>query len=210
MARLGDERRELVRQGYDRAGGRYHDARPLDGGDVALLAEIHSRIRPAARILDVGCGSGVPVARCLVALGHSVVGVDISFEQLTLARTHVVSLKATEGEMLTLPIGNDSLDALVSYYAVIHVPREDHAGVFGEFHRVLRAGGWALVCIGSNDNPGDRDDDSWLGTPMYWSHYDADATVDLISGAGLVVESTWEVPDPMGHGAHRFVLAQAM
>ena len=108
MARLGDERRELVRQGYDRAGGRYHAARPVDGRDVALLAEIHSRIRPAARILDVGCGSGVPVGRCLVALGHSVVGIDISLEQLVLARNHIASMKAVEGEMSTLPLHDAS------------------------------------------------------------------------------------------------------
>ena len=170
MARLGDERRELVRQGYDRAGGLYHAARPVDGRDVALLAEVHSRIRPAARILDVGCGSGVPVARCLVALGHAVVGIDISLEQLALARNHVAPLRAVEGEMSALPLLRASFGTLVSYYAVIHVPREDHAAVFIEFRRVLRVWGWALVCIGSNDNPVDRDDDSWLGTPMYWSH----------------------------------------
>lgn len=133
MARLGDERRELVRQGYDREGGRYHAARPVDGRDVALLAEVHSRIRPAAQILDVGCGSGVSVARCLVALGHAVVGVDISLEQLVLARAHVAPLKAVEGEMSSLPVGTASFDALVSYYAVIHVPREDHSVVFAEF-----------------------------------------------------------------------------
>ena len=44
---------------------------------------------------------------------------------------------------------------------------------------------------------------------MYWSHYDAAATIALINGAGFAVASSWEVPDPMGHGAHRFVLAQA-
>ena len=32
----------------------------------------------------------------------------------------------------------------------------------------------------------------------------------LISGAGLAVASSWDVADPMGHGAHRFVLAQAI
>jgi SAM-dependent methyltransferase len=112
--------------------------------------------------------------------------------------------------MAALPFGAGTFDALVSYYAVIHVPRTDHAGVFSEFRRVLRAGGWALVCIGSGDNPDDRDPGSWLGTAMYWSHYDAETTLGLVGGAGFDVADSWDVPDPMDHGTHRFVLARAV
>jgi hypothetical protein len=44
---------------------------------------------------------------------------------------------------------------------------------------------------------------------MYWSHFDAETTLALIAGAGFRIEDSWEIPDPMAHGTHRFVLAQA-
>ena len=110
--------------------------------------------------------------------------------------------------MTALPIGTSAFDALVSYYAVIHVSRDDHGAVFREFRRVLRPEGSALLCIGT-DNPEDHDTDSWLATPMYWSHFDAETTIAIIAGAGWRVHTSWQVPDPMRHGAHRFVLARA-
>jgi cyclopropane fatty-acyl-phospholipid synthase-like methyltransferase len=210
MAPLSDPRRELVRRGYDQAAASYHAARTLDGPDVALLVDLHQRLRPGARILDVGCGAGVPVARRLTELGHEVVGLDLSMAQLVLARDQVPDLRIVAAEMSALPITSSAFHALVSYYAVIHVPREDHAAVFDEFRRVLQPGGWVLVCVGSDDNPEDRDAASWLGTPMYWSHFDAETTLALVSGARFRVEDSWEIRDPMEEqGSHRFVLAQA-
>jgi SAM-dependent methyltransferase len=130
--------------------------------------------------------------------------------QLGLARGHVPHLPLVAAEMSVLPVASSVFDALVSYYAIIHVPREDHAAVFHEFRRVLRPGGWTLVCVGSDDNPDDRDVASWLGTPMYWSHFDAETSLALVTGAGFRVEDSWEIPDPMEEqGSHRFVLAQA-
>lgn len=209
MARLSDDKREIVRRGYDQVGAGYHAARPVDGRDVGLLPELHRRIRPGARILDVGCGTGVPIARELADLGHEVVGVDLSMVQLVLAKSHVPRLRGVAAEMTELPIGTGAFDALVSFYAVIHVPRDDHGAVFREFRRVLRTEGSALLCIGTDDNPEDHDTDSWLGTPMYWSHFDAETTTAIITGAGWRVDTSWQVPDPMGHGTHRFVLARA-
>ena len=141
--------------------------------------------------------------------GTAWVGVDISLRQLALAREHVPELCAVGGDMSALPQAGGGFDGLVSYYALIHVPREDHAVVLSEFRRVLGGGGWALICVGSADNPEDHDTDSWLGAPMYWSHYDAPSTLMLMTDAGLRPELRWEVADPMGHGSHTFVLARA-
>jgi hypothetical protein len=70
-------------------------------------------------------------------------------------------------------------------------------------------GGTALLCLGSADNPEVLDRDSWLGIPMYWSHFDEATTTTFLVAAGFEVGSSWEIPDPMGHGSHRFVLARA-
>lgn len=175
---------------------------------MALLDALDDRLCVSARILDVGCGAGVPVARRLIELGHRVIGVDLSGTQLELAKRRVDDLIEVQADMAWLPLGSHEVDAIVCYYALIHVPREDHAGVIREFQRVLRPGGWALLCIGTDDNPEDLDTESWLGAPMYWSHYDAATTMQLIAEAGFSAAEAWDVPDPMAHGSHRFVLAE--
>ena len=209
METPSDERRQFVRRGYDLAAERYLRDRPVESGDVALLSALNERLQPPAAVLDVGCGAGVPVARRLVELGYEVIGLDFSPVQLSLARRQVPGVRVVQADMLALPFGSQRVDAVVCYYALIHVPRDDHSTVFGEFIQALRPGGLALLCLGSDDNPEDLDRESWLGIPMYWSHFDAATTTTFLVAAGFAVISSWEIPDPMGHGSHRFVLARA-
>ena len=197
-----------MRTGYDRAAEHYLAMRPVDGADMALLEEILAELPERSKVLDAGCGAGVPVTRRLVAAGHRVTGLDLSGSQLALARRRVAGAGAVQGDLAALPFASGRFDALVSFYAVIHVPRLEHGRVFAEIRRVLAPGGRALLCLGTGDNPDDLDPDGWFGVPMYWSHYDAATSLDMLRACGLSVAWGRDVPDPMGHGAHRFVLAR--
>ena len=49
------------------------------------------RLGPKSRILDAGCGSGVPIARFFSKNGHDVFGFDLSERIIQLARDNVPS-----------------------------------------------------------------------------------------------------------------------
>ncbi len=197
----------MVRRGYDVAAPTYLADRPDDGGDVALLLDLVAELPPGAVVVDAGCGAGEPVARVLTDLGHRVVGVDLSLGQLSLGRAVVPAMASAQGDLTQLPVADRSADAVVSFYAIIHVPRDEHAQVLAEVARVLRPGGRALLCLGASDNPDDHDPASWLGVPMFWSHFDGAANQALVAAAGLVIDGAHHVADPMGHPGHLFVAA---
>jgi SAM-dependent methyltransferase len=205
---MSDERRALVRRGYDEVAAGYLADRTMDGGDIRALDDLVRRLTPGARVLDAGCGAGLPVTRTLVDAGLATVGLDFSIEQLRLARGLVPETELVQGDLVHLPYPNASFDAVVSFYAVIHVPRSEHAAVFVDVRRVLRPGGWALLCLGAGDLPEDRDPESWLGAPMYWSHFDAATNLELLRDAGLEIVVDKIVPDPMGHRGHLFALVR--
>jgi ubiquinone/menaquinone biosynthesis C-methylase UbiE len=163
---------------------------------------------PGARVLDAGCGAGVPVADRLMRAGADVTGLDVSIGQLHLFRRHVDRAHAVCGDIEALPFPSARFDAVVSYYAIIHIPRSDHSRVFGEIARVLHVGGVALLCLGASDNPADHDPSSWLGAPMFWSHFDAATNLELLAAARFDVMWEREIADPMSHGSHQFVLAR--
>ena len=79
--------------------------------------------------------------------------------------------------------------------------------MFRELARVLEPRGLVLLCLGAHDLPEDQDPDSWLGAPMYWSHFDAETNVGLVEEAGFTVIWHRLVDDPMGHAEHLFVFA---
>jgi cyclopropane fatty-acyl-phospholipid synthase-like methyltransferase len=202
------DQRDVVRRGYDEIAERYVAARTW-GGDVALLPELVRRLRPGDTILDAGCGAGVPVMRELTDAGMAVVGVDLSGAQIELAHSRVPEADLAQVDLVTLPFRARSFDGLVSFYAVIHVPRAYHSAVFTEFRRVMRPGGVALLCLGARDLPEDDDVDSWLGTHMFWSHFDAETNLEMLRAEHFDVLRDEIVADPMDHGHHLFALVAA-
>jgi SAM-dependent methyltransferase len=198
--------KELVRDGYDRIGSAYLEARPRDGADVELLELLLEALPARRRVLDAGCGAGLPACERLVSAGHQVAGLDFSFGQLLLARSHIADCELVLGDLASMPFAEASFDAVVSYYAIIHVPRTEHRRVFDEIRRVLRPDGLALLCLGWSDNP-EEHDPSWLGVPMYWSHFDAQSNLGLLTDAGFEIRWTRRVSDPLDHASHQFVLA---
>jgi SAM-dependent methyltransferase len=83
------------------------------------------------------------VASRLLEAGHDVAGLDLSSGQLSLARSKLAKCQFVQGDLTNLPFSNGSFDAVVSYYAIIHVPREEHEALLREIHRVLRHDGRA-------------------------------------------------------------------
>lgn len=84
-----DARRVLVRRGYDSVSTRYRGDDECPEPYREWCDAVIERVRASARILDLGCGCGIPMARDLAAAGCDVVGVDLSDVQITRARALV-------------------------------------------------------------------------------------------------------------------------
>jgi SAM-dependent methyltransferase len=202
--------KRIVQDGYNVLAEAYLRVRSIDSEDVRLLDELSSRLPGGARVLDAGCGAGIPVTRILSERFH-VVGVDISARQVALARENVSNAEFIQADLVTLEFPDASFDAIVSYYAIIHVPREEHPALLANFRRMLAPGGLLLVSMGAGDNQ-DGTEDNWLdgGATMYWSHYGREDNLRLIAYAGF--EVNWErlvtEEEEFGGGTHLFVLAQ--
>jgi SAM-dependent methyltransferase len=198
--------KRIVKAGYDAIAAQYLATRAEDSADVQLLGELIQRLARGAHVLDAGCGSGVPVARILSRF-FRVTGVDFSEAQIELARRLVPEAQFICQDMTELTFPDNSFDAVVSYYAIIHVPREEHRQLLANFYRMLKPAGLVLLCLGAGDLRDDLDD--FLGTSMYWSHYDAETNLRLVRECGFEVIWARMITDNLDPDAvHLFVLAQ--
>jgi ubiquinone/menaquinone biosynthesis C-methylase UbiE len=198
--------KKIVRAGYDKIATRYTATRTLISEDVQLLQLLVERLPTRAIVLDAGCGSGYPVTQFL-AESFQVTGVDFSDVQLRLAKTSLPDSAFVSAEIAKMPFKNDVFDALCSYYAIVHVPRHEHSKLLLDFHRILKAGGLALLCLGAGDLPEDNLD--WLGTEMFWSHYDLQTNLEMVKESGFSIVLTKIVKDPIDlRSAHLFLLGQ--
>ena len=200
-------KKEIVKAGYNAIADIYLGKRSRNAEDVRLLDELVQRLPKGAWVLDAGCGAGVPVAR-LLSQHFQVIGVDFAEAQVQLARQLVPEAQFVCGDMTDLAFPDATFDAICSYYAIIHIPRQEHKGIFRQFFRLLKPSGLALLCLGAEDLENDVVQD-YLGVPMYWSHYDVETNLALIAACGF--EPIWSriVEDATSPGpGHLFVLAQ--
>jgi len=197
---------DLVRSGYN-ALSRYYrgDDDPAHEYD-GWLADLQDRVPAAGRVLDIGCGCGVPVARRLSAAGYGVTGVDISDVQIERARQLVPAASFIRADATELDFPTGSFDAVICLYALIHMPLDRQPPLLRLISRWLRPGGWFLVTTGQDAWTGTED--NWLGGPaaMWWSHADADTYRSWISRAGMEIISQQFVPE--GDGGHALFWAR--
>jgi SAM-dependent methyltransferase len=199
--------KETVKAGYNTIAINYLATRHADSEDVRLLDELVRRLPRGARVLDAGCGAGVPVTRILSQF-FQVVGVDFSEAQIQLARKLVPQAQFVCQDITALGFPDATFDAICSYYSIIHIPRKVHEALFQRFYRLIKPLGLALLCLGAEDLEEDIVE-NYLGARMYWSHYDIETNLRLIRGCGFELIWSQVVADATSPGAgHLFVLVQ--
>jgi ubiquinone/menaquinone biosynthesis C-methylase UbiE len=166
------DHKKTVRDGYNIIANRYLSDRKRDSADVRLLDEFIERLPVNAEVLDAGCGAGIPITLKLSEHFH-VTGVDFSQAQIGLAEQNLPHVKFLCEDLTNLDFPANAFDGITSYYAIIHIPREGHQALLANFHRMLKPGGFALLCLGAEHLIDDIDED-FFGARMYWSHYDRD------------------------------------
>jgi SAM-dependent methyltransferase len=196
---------DTVRAGYNRIADAYLARRRMDGPDVRLLDRFAERVAPGSAILDAGCGAGDPIT-CKLGDYFRVTGVDFAETQLARAHRRIPKARFVCADLRRLPFRDGCFDAICSYYAIIHVPREDHADLLVNFARVLVPGGVALLCLGAGDLAYDCAE--YFGVPMVWSHFDGFTNRQLVIASGLQIEWAELVEDDDTPNArHLFLLA---
>ena len=199
--------KDIVKKGYDQIAHQYLAARHTDSPDVKLLGDFMELLAPQAAVLDAGCGAGLPVTR-LLAERFNVTGVDISETQVTLAKQNVPNATFLCADLTQLHFPAGTFDGICSYYAIIHIPREEHHALLSKFHHMLKSGGVALLCLGA-ENLVDDLDDNYFGTTMYWSHFDTETYDAMLKEIGFRLIWSKFIGDATCEGAgHQFVLAQ--
>jgi len=109
------------------------------------LIERARPIGPSARILDLGCGTGIVARQLRERLGGAarIAGLDVNAGMLAVARDRAPDVDWREGNAIALPFADQSFDLVLSQQMIQFVP--DRAAAAREIHRVLAPGGRVLA-----------------------------------------------------------------
>ncbi len=101
--------------------------------------------KPGWHVLDVGCGVGRPALTVAAHSGAEVTGINISPEQVPIAREMAAQrglaelVRFVEGDAMNMPFESDSFDAAYVLQSMCHAP--DKGVAYREIARVVKPAG---------------------------------------------------------------------
>jgi len=146
--RTAEQKTQEVQSGYDRVAEEYarhlYDELQHKPLDRQLLDRLAARVGAAGIVCDLGCGPG-QVARYLHDRGIVVCGLDLSPAMVAQARRLNPDIEFIPGNMLALPVEDETWAGIAAFYAIVNFPPGDLVPVMREMRRVLQPGGCLLL-----------------------------------------------------------------
>lgn len=112
------------------------------------LDSLIGMIGKGASVLDLGCGTGMPIMHYLLNQGMQVTGVDASYSMLDIARSNHPSADFVQADMRELSL-NRKFDAIIAWNSFFHLPGEDQPSMFTVFKNHLNNQGVLLFTSGT-------------------------------------------------------------
>ncbi|MEU9121373.1 class I SAM-dependent methyltransferase [Streptomyces sp. NPDC048506] len=176
-------------EAFDAIGDRYDDAFPHKEGQLASGAWLSEALPAGSRILDVGCGTGLPTARQLSQAGHRVVGIDLSPSMVKLARDNAPGIEAHRLDIADLRGGRlggpGSFDGIAAFFTLLMLPRAEIPYALGLLHDLLRPEG--LLALSMVEADVDDFTIPFLGNSIRVSGYLRDDLRRVVHDAGFDV-----------------------
>ena len=146
-------------------------------------------------LLDLGCGSGRPVAAYLISQGFRVTGVDSSPSLINLCRRRFPEQEWLVGDMRALDLGR-RFDGILAWYSFFHLHFDDQRAMFPRF--AAHAAPGAPLMFTSGPLHGEAIGE-WQGEPLYHASLSQEEYRDLLQVNGFEILS-FKAGMPVGEG----------
>ncbi len=176
--------------------------RLIGAAEATAEATAGTEPRTPLRVLDLGCGPGVPIAAYLLARGCRLTGVDGARAMIDLFAKNLPQATAHHADMRGLDLGA-TFDAILAWDSFFHLSPADQAGMFPVFARHAAPGARLLFTSGPAEGTAIG---AVEGAPVYHSSQTPETYRAWLAQAGFRVLAF--VPEDPECGGHCVWLAE--
>lgn len=172
---------------------------PVSGRTAWVLKFVKPKDIKSKKILDIGCGYGWFELFAIKKGAKEIIGTEVTEGDLQTAKKYIQhkQISFIKGSATDLPIKNNSVDTVVSWEVIEHIPFNTEPVMFSEVNRVLKKGGIFYLSTPH------RAFISTLLDPAWWiighRHYKREYLENIAKQSGFSVEQCvirggwWEV-----------------
>lgn len=164
--------------------------------DLQLFDIFISKLPRNGKILDLGCGSGTPIAKLLANSGFSVLGVDRSEKLLEVAKNTLPDIAWVHADIDSYAI-DTSYDGIVIWDALFHIPHKDHKAILEKIHNGLSEQGLVILSSGGSEAHIPSFTDTMFDVEFFYDSYSISELVKLCEAIGfnVIMQLLVDMPD---------------
>ncbi len=181
---------------YQRHAGTWDRERGRSLFEKPWLDRLRALLPARGSVLDIGCGSGEPIARYLIDCGHAVTGADSSPAMIAMCKARFPAQAWIVADMRDLSLGR-RFDGILAWDSFFHLGADDQRRMFPVFRR--HAAPNAALLFTSGPSHGEAIG-TFQGEPLYHASLDPAEYRALLRENGFdVVSHMAKDPDCGGH-----------
>lgn len=187
---------------YERNAARFDAERPKILFERNWLDKFLSFIPTDGHVLDLGCGSGNPIASYIIGHGYRLTGADASAAMLQLARDRLPDGDWRQVDMRALDLP-EQFHGILGWDSFFHLTRTEQRSVLPKLAAHLFPSGVLMLTVGPEDGKvtGRVGDDT-----VYHASLSIDEYTSILMSEGMEVIDF--VPDDPDCAGHTILLAQ--
>jgi trans-aconitate methyltransferase len=145
-----DAAQENTQSVYERNAAAWHRIRNRSLFEKVWLDRFEERLTAKGPLLDLGCGSGAPVANYFLEKGYAITGVDSSQAMIALARANYPAGNWLVEDMTRLSV-NEKFTGIYSWDGFFHLTQKQQRALLPQLTCRLTPGGALLLTVGYGD-----------------------------------------------------------
>ncbi|WP_426485094.1 class I SAM-dependent DNA methyltransferase [Flavobacterium sp. 2] len=149
------------------------------------IKDFLEKTQPNGTILDIGCGTGLPIAKYLSENNQSVIGIDFSENMIEIAKSQEIQ----NSQFFVCDFfdfkSNENFNGIIAWDSLFHFPKEQQKAIYSKIYDLMLPGGYFLFSHGKKE---DEHTDKMFGEPFYYSCLSRKDVLILMADLGFRLE----------------------
>ncbi|MEN2416009.1 class I SAM-dependent DNA methyltransferase [Flavobacterium mesophilum] len=175
------ENSSLNKNSYNKIADRWKEIRNNSALNKPIL-DFLEKVKPNGNILDIGCGTGLPIAKYFSEENHFVTGIDISEKMIEIAKSREIKNAAFYVSDFFDFKTSEKFEGIIAWDSLFHFPKERQKEIYSTIYDLLLPGGYFLFTHGKQE---DEHTDKMFDELFYYSCLSRNEVLDLIQNLGF-------------------------